>query len=208
PRRRRGVFRIRLPGRLADDVADRPPYRRLRDEVNVGVGIVLPTLALQDPAGLATAGIVAGARRRVAERNVLAELAVFLERAGFEPLLVAQLDAAEIEHAVLHRHIDLLAAAGTGALEQRGDDTERQMQAGAGVADLRAGDQRRTVAEARGRCRPAGALRDVLVHLAVLIGTGAEALDRGDDHARIELLDALPAETHAVEHAGGEILHH
>ena len=81
------------------------------------------------------------------------------------------------------------------------------MQAGAAVADLRAGDQRRTVAEAGGRGRAAGALRDVLVDLAVLVGAGAEALDRGDDHARVELVDVLPGQPHAVERAGREILH-
>ena len=46
------------------------------------------------------------------------------------------------------------------------------MQAGAAVADLRAGDERRSVAEAGGRSRAAGALRDVLVDLAVLVGPG------------------------------------
>jgi hypothetical protein len=49
-------------------------------------------------------------------------------------------------------------------------------------------------------------LRDVLVDLAILVRTGAEALDRCDDHARIELLDALPGEAHAVERAGREVL--
>jgi len=40
----------------------------------------------------------------------------------------------------------------------------------------------------------------------VFVGAGAEALDRGDDHARIEFLDTLPAEAHPVERAGREIL--
>src|SRR6202012_2258256 len=53
----------------------------------------------------------------------------------------------------------------------------------------------------------AGALRDVLIDLAVLVGAGTESLDRGHDHLRIEALDLLPGETHAVEHAGSEILH-
>ena len=75
------------------------------------------------------------------------------------------------------------------------------------IADLRAGDERRAVAKAGGRCRAAGALRDVLVDLAVLVRSGAEALDRGDDHARVELVDVLPGEPHAVERAGREILH-
>ena len=124
-----------------------------------------------------------------------------------EALLVAQFDAAEIEHAVLHGAEHLLAAAGAVALIERGDDAEREMQPGAAIADLRAGDQRRAVAEAGGRGRAAGALRDVLVDLAVLVWPGAEALDRGDDHARIELVDVLPGEAHAVERAGREILH-
>ena len=80
------------------------------------------------------------------------------------------------------------------------------MQAGAAVADLRAGDQRRTFAEAGGRRRTARALRDVLIDLAVLVGTGAEALDRGDDHARVELVDVVPGQAHAVERAGREVL--
>ncbi len=67
--------------------------------------------------------------------------------------------------------------------------------------------ERRAVAEAGGRGRAAGALRDVLVDLAVLVGTGAEALDRGDDHARVGLVDVLPGQPHAVERAGREILH-
>ena len=53
----------------------------------------------------------------------------------------------------------------------------------------------------------AGALRDVLVDLAVFVRPGAETLDRRDDHARVELADALPGETHAVERARREILH-
>ncbi len=75
-----------------------------------------------------------------------------------------------------------------------------------GVADLRAGHQGRTVVEAGRRCCSARALRDIFIDLAVLVGTRAEALDRRDDHARIELLDALPRESHPVERAGREIL--
>ena len=124
-----------------------------------------------------------------------------------EALLVAQFHAREIEHAVLHGAQHALAAAGAVALVERADDAEREMQAGAGVADLRAGDERRAFAEAGGRGRAAGALRDVLVDLAVLVGAGAEALDRGHDHARVELVDVLPGEPHAVERAGREVLH-
>ena len=124
-----------------------------------------------------------------------------------EPLLVAQLDARKIEHAVLHGAQHLLAAAGAHALIERADDAPGEMQAGAGVADLRTGHQRRSLAEAGGRSGAARALRDVLVDLAVLVGAGAEALDRRDDHARVGLVDVLPGQPHAVERAGREILH-
>ena len=123
-----------------------------------------------------------------------------------EPLLVAQLDAAEVEHAVLHRGQHALAAAGALALVERAHDAERQMQAGAGVADLRAGHQRNAVVEAGGRGGAAGALRHVLVDLAVLVGARAEALDRGHDHARVERMDVLPGQPHAVERARREVL--
>ena len=93
------------------------------------------------------------------------------------------------------------------ALIERRDNAEREMQAGAEIADLRAGHERRPVAKAGGRCRAAGALRDILVDLAVFVRAGAEAFDRGDDHARIELVDMLEGEPHAVERAGREILH-
>ena len=53
----------------------------------------------------------------------------------------------------------------------------------------------------------AGALRDVLVDLAVCVRPRPEALDRCDDHLRVELLDALPREAHAIERAGREVLH-
>src|SRR6266571_2817999 len=105
-----------LPAGLADHVADLLPYRSLGDEIDVGIGIGFPPLAFQDAAGLTAAGIVAGARHGLAERNAFAELAVLRERAMGEALLVAQLDAGEVEHAVLHRGGDLLALAGHGAL--------------------------------------------------------------------------------------------
>ena len=75
------------------------------------------------------------------------------------------------------------------------------------IADLRAGHERRTVAKSGGRCRTARTLSDVLVDLAVFVRSGAEAFDRGNDHARIELVNVLEGEPHAVERAGREILH-
>ncbi len=93
------------------------------------------------------------------------------------------------------------------ALVKRRDDAERQVQAGAGVADLRAGHQRRSFTEARGRGGAAGALRDILIDLAVLVRARPKAFHRGDNHARIELVDVLEIEPHAVERTGREILH-
>src|SRR6202011_2686964 len=103
PGGRLGVIGMGLPAGLADDVADLLPDRRLGYEVDVGVGIGLPALALQNAAGLTAAGIVAGARHRIAERNSFAVLAVFLERAMREPLLVAQVDAREVHKPGRHR---------------------------------------------------------------------------------------------------------
>src|SRR5207244_4243202 len=100
------------------------PHRRLGDEIDVGVGVALPALALQDPAGLTAARIVAGARHRSAERHALAVLAVFLQRAVREALLVAQLHTTEIEHAVLHGCQHALAAPRPVALVERADNAE------------------------------------------------------------------------------------
>src|SRR5664279_4886927 len=168
PRPRCGVIRIGFPFRLADHVADRAPHRCLGDEIAVGVGIGFPALALENPAGLAATGVVAGARHRHAERYAFAVLAVLGERTFRDALLVAQFHAREIEHTVLHGAEHLLAAAGAAALIKRRHDAEREMEARARVADLRAGDQRRTFAEARGRRRTARALRDVLVDLSLI----------------------------------------
>src|SRR5262249_24539979 len=79
------------------------------------------------------------------------------------------------------------------------------MQSGTGVADLRAGDERRTLAESRGRGGSAGALRDVLIDLAVFVRAGAEPFYRGDNHPRISLMDVVPGEPHAIECAGGKV---
>src|SRR5262249_2418249 len=192
PRRWRGIVRIGFPFRLADDVADCPPNRRLGDEINVSVGILLPALAFEDPAWLAAAGIVAGARHGVAEGHAFAILAVFGQRTVLESLLVAQLDPAKIEHTVLHGGEHPLAAAGADALIKRRNDPKREMQTSAGIADLRAGDERRAVAEAGSGRRAAGTLRHVLVDFAVLIGAGPEALHRGNNPARVHVWDRVP----------------
>src|SRR5262249_28914031 len=166
-----------------------------------------PALALEDPTGLAAAGIVARTRHRQSERDAFAVLAVFAKRTVRQALLIAQLDAREVEHAVLHSAEDALTAPGADALVKRAHDAEREVQPRSAVADLGTGDQRRPLAKAGGGGRAAGALGDVLVDLAILVRPGAEALDRGHDHARIGLVDVLPGQSHPVERAGGEILH-
>src|SRR5262249_31351057 len=148
--------------------------------------------------------VVAGARHRIAKRNSLPILAVFGERTVLDALLVTQLDATEIEHAVLHRREHLLAAAGAIALKERGNNSKGEVQPGAGVADLRAGHKRRPVEKAGGRRRTARALGDVLIDLAVLVRPGTEPFDRGHDHARVEPVNVLPGQAHAVERAGGK----
>src|SRR4051812_45816012 len=95
-----------------------------------------------------------------------------------EALLVAQLDPRQIEHAVLHGAEHALPASRADALVERRDDPERKMQAGAAIADLGAGDERRTFAQTGGRGRAPRALRDVFVNLAVLVRPGPEALHR------------------------------
>src|SRR6267378_911060 len=81
------------------------------------------------------------------------------------------------------------------------------MQAGAAVADLRAGDERRAVVETSGGSRAAGTLGDVLIDLAVLVRSRTETLDGCDNHARVELLDPLPGESHTIQCSGSKILH-
>ena len=91
--------------------------------------------------------------------DALAEQVRAAHPGHLEALLVAQLDAAEVEHAVLHRCQNPLSTTGFFPLEQGGDDTERQMQAGSGIADLGAGYNWHTVAKTGGGSGTAGATR-------------------------------------------------
>jgi hypothetical protein len=79
------------------------------------------------------------------------------------------------------------------------------MKSSTGIADLRAGDERRTFTKSRRRRRAAGALRDVFVDLAFFVRAGTKALHRRHDHARVELVDVLPGEAHAIERARREV---
>ncbi len=94
-----------------------------------------------------------------------------------EALLVAQLHAAQVQHAILHRGQHLLPPPRMRALIQSGHDTKRQMQSAAGIADLRACDERRAVVETSGGSGTAGTLSDIFVNLAVFVRTRPKSLD-------------------------------
>src|SRR3954464_10800541 len=190
---------------LADLLHQRGPDLRLDDDVEPRVlAVVGHRLAAHGPAGLAAAGGVAGARDEVEELLV----GVLLERPVLEALLVAQLDAAEVEEAAAHRDLHALAAARVGPLVERGADRAEQVDRVARVADLRAGDDRRAVLETGRAHRAAGRLGDVLVRLGVLERARAEALQRRVDQPRVELVQVLPREPEAIHHAGAEVLDH
>ena len=137
-------MRILHPVGVANHSGELGKRLQLRDDVDIRVRIGLPPFALDDPARMATARRVPRARNRVAEFPVRI-LRVLLERTVLEPLLIAQLDATEVQHRVLHRAGDALTAARLFTLEQRGEDAGHEMDAGARVADLRACHERHAV---------------------------------------------------------------
>src|SRR6185312_863728 len=143
------VIRVGLPLGLADHIADPFPHRRLRDEIDVRIRIALPAFAFQNPARLTATRIIAGAWHRLPERNTFAVLAVFRERPMLEPLLIAQFYPREIEDPILHGGEHALSAAGAHALVECADNPECEVQASAGIANLRPRYERRAVAEPR-----------------------------------------------------------
>src|SRR3954454_3250869 len=199
----RGVVGVLDQLGVPDLVHQGLPDLRLDDDVEPRVlAVVGHRLAAHGPPGLAAAGRVAGARDEVEELLVR----VLLERPVLEALLVAQLDAAEVEDAAAHRDLDALAAARVGPLVERGADRAEQVDRVARVADLRAGDDRRAVLEAGRAHRAAGRLGDVLVGLGVLERTRPEALQRRVDQPRVELVQVLPGEAEPVHDARAEVL--
>ena len=181
----------------------------LDGEVDVGIGVGLPALALQDPAGLATAAGVAATGHNIAEL-AMGILGILLEVAEVvEPLLVTQLHAAQVEHGILHGAGHLLALARLLAADDGRENANGQVHASVAVAKGRTRHGGRAIPEARGRGCAAGTLGHVLIDLQVFVMvTIAKALYRGHDHLRIELLDVLPGEAHAVEGARRKVLHH
>src|SRR3977135_1822074 len=97
----------------------------------MSVGIRLPPLALDDGARLSATRSVGRARHGIAELSV-GILRIFLHDASaLETLLVAQLDATQVQHTVLHRREHFLPLARGVALVQRRNYSKREVQAGA-----------------------------------------------------------------------------
>ena len=202
-----GVCRIFRPFRLTDSLAGLRPVLLLDREVDVGVRVGFPALALEYPARLPAAACVSAAGDRIAKLSIWI-LRIFLQIANMvQPLLVPQLDTAQIQHRILHRHGHFLAFAGLLTADQCGQDADQKMHAGVAVAERRAADRRRTIPKAGRRGAAARALRHVVIDTDVLIrGAFAEALDRPENDTRVELLNVLPAKPHPVHRAGPEVL--
>src|SRR6185295_13168991 len=126
----------------ADGLSRALPVLLLDGEVDVRVRVCLPALALDHPAGLATAAGVAAPRNGLAELTI-GPLRVLLQVADrFQALLVAQLDPAQVEHGVLHRCRHLLALTGLVTLNQGRQDSDQQVHAGVAVTESGTGDGR------------------------------------------------------------------
>ena len=188
----------------ADALRERGPDGLLDHDVEPVVRAV--RLAVNRVAELTAARVVARARHL--SHAPIGGHRIFGQIAARQPLVIAELDAAKVHHAVHHRHLDVLADARALGLPERREQADREMQPRSRVADLRAGDERRTVGHAGGAHRAAHGLRDVLVGLEIGVRPArSEALDRAQHDLRVDLADLLPRKAEAVEHARSEILH-
>jgi hypothetical protein len=107
----------------------------------------------------------------------------------------------------LTRHLDVLALPRGVPLVECGQDADRHVHAGAGIADRRPHVGRRAVGKAGDAHGTAHGLGDRLETLEAAEGTvGAEALDGGVDEPRVDLGERLVAEPQAVERAWPEVL--
>src|SRR5262245_57497196 len=123
------------------------------------------------------------------------------------PLVIAQAHTDQIDHRVLHRHLDLLALPGSVSLHERGEDADQAVHAGARVADRGPEVGGRSVGGAGHAHGPAHRLGDGLIALVVAIGARrAEALDAGEHQPRIQLAQHRPAEAETLDDAGTEVL--
>jgi len=160
----RGVVRMSDPGFLAS-LCRCLPHGAWAMKYRYALGS-FPALALEDPARLSAAGGVAGAR--TAEPNSRADTGGTLHDAG---------PGSRCWSRNLTRHRfntpSCIAASTSGRarahpLIQRGHNARARCKP-VPRRHLRAGDEWRAVVETGGRSRAAGALRDVLIDLAVLV---------------------------------------
>src|SRR4029450_1478130 len=152
-------------GRLVPGIADEiGPADRLQERV----AELLPYE--QDPVVVRAAGMAAIRRARRAGAELVAGALTGLAGA----LMVAQADADQIDHRVLHRDLDLLAFTREMPLHERREDADHAVHPGARVADRRPHVGRRIVRKAGDAHRAAHRLRDRLVALVV----GVSAVSR------------------------------
>ena len=112
-----------------------------------------------------------------------------------------------MDHRILHRHLKTSARAGSLPLEQRAQDGHGHQHARAGVAEARAGLDRRPVGLAGHADRAAGGLRDhVEGQTGLVLAPGAEPLDLTEDDAGVDLLHLVIAEPEAVDRPGRHVL--
>ena len=130
-------------------------------------------------------------------------------RGMVEQLLAREGDAAEVEHRILHRHPHPLPAPGARALDDRGQDRHREVQPGTRVADGGARPDGPSVGLPGDAHHPARRLRDHVEGTEIRVrAVVRESLDLGEDAARVDGPDLVPAEPELLDGAGREVLHH
>src|SRR5207247_2577248 len=152
----------------------------LTHRLHVDVGIVVGSArrARVGAAGHAAHQLVASAPARLAVAVVVGVAA-----------------AEEIGHHLLHRHLDELALAGALALDVGGQDGGGGVNARSGVADGRAAADGLAVGEAGYAHHATRRLSDHVEALVLVVRAGEpEALDAGDDEARIRRAEPLVVE--------------
>ena len=117
--------------------------------------------------------------------------------------------ARQVGHRLLHRHLDDLPPAGALPLDVRGHDARHHVHAGAAVPDVGAAQHGLAIGKARDAHHPARGLGDHVEALVLVIRPGeAEALEPGEDEARVGGAQGIPAQPEPLHEAGGEVLHH
>ncbi len=168
----------------ADHVEQSVPHPQRRDhQVDV---VVRPAAARRVQVGRTEqAHAVAVAHRRHAAGQVVAH----------------QRRPQEVEHRVLHRHLDRLPAPGAEPLDVGGEDRHAEMHAGAAVTERDSGLERRRLGRAGHREDAARGLAD---HVEALVvrprPPRAEPLDGRVDDVRLDRLHRVVGEAEFLEH--------